>query len=127
MKKIDDYNEITVNIWDDYKAQPEYDENETTYMYVEEHELNDSDKYNITKFLYGVVLMIIYENQNKYSDVDCEFFEYSKMNQLYGKIYNEYKVNLINFDYNKLKELYNDIKNMKLKYNNIDLLFISES
>lgn len=126
-KELKDFSSITVNIWDDYAAQPEFNENEDTNMYVEESELSDTDRYNISKFIYGASLMLIYENQEKYGDVDCKFEEKTIMNGMDNEPYESYKIILINFSYEKLEEFFEDMKKLNLKYNGIKLDFISES
>ena len=95
-------------------------------MYVEESELSNTDRYNISKFIYGASLMLIYENQEKYRDVDCKFEEKTIID-LNNEPYESYKIILINFSYAKLEEFFEDMKKLNLKYNGIKLNFISES
>ena len=54
---LEDYRDkdIFVNIWDDYKQEPEYDKTDNTYLYVEDHDIPNIMVNYIVKELFNYI------------------------------------------------------------------------
>lgn len=119
-----------VNIWDDYASKPQYDYNDSTYMYLESSEIHIEDQLNITRLLFGAAIETIYSEPEIFYGCEVKVEKRKKNPDLDDstlKFQSLYEVRMYNFDREKFDAFVERMEKKNLRYKGAEISIGSSS